>query len=37
MGKNITEILNTIITKGYDKRVRPNYAGESELVCVFAL
>ncbi|XP_022703247.1 gamma-aminobutyric acid receptor subunit beta-like isoform X2 [Varroa jacobsoni] len=26
-GQNITHILNSFFTKGYDKRVRPNYGG----------
>lgn len=27
IGRNITKILNTILDKRYDKRVRPDYAG----------
>ncbi|OTF81994.1 hypothetical protein BLA29_009801, partial [Euroglyphus maynei] len=27
IGRNITRILNTILDKRYDKRVRPDYAG----------
>ncbi|CAN8032803.1 unnamed protein product [Ixodes persulcatus] len=27
-GQNITQILNAFFTRGYDKRVRPNYGGD---------
>ncbi len=28
MGRNITRILNSFFSSGYDKRVRPSYAGK---------
>lgn len=28
IGQNITRILNAFFDSGYDKRVRPNYAGK---------
>ncbi|OQR74132.1 GABA-gated chloride channel [Tropilaelaps mercedesae] len=31
-GQNITHILNSFFTKGYDKRVRPNYGGKVTLI-----
>jgi hypothetical protein len=31
IGLNITKILNQFFDNGYDKRVRPNYAGMREM------